>query len=247
MSELDAYFGPRPDELPLGLVVGGSLSAGLQVKLASRFSIEKLAVGRYVVIRGRQSDRRFFGIVTDLALDAVNPDLTRRPPEMDDSFSQDVYTGGVAFGLMHVSPMLMLEPGGQPQPVKTIPSHFSNVFEATQADVERVFGPEDARHFFVGTPLDMEGVQVNLDLARFVERSSGIFGKSGTGKSFITRTLLAGIIRSNLASALIFDMHNDYGWAVKDEAGREYKGLRQLFQDGQVSVVTLDEPTSRAR
>ena len=24
-------------------------------------------------------------------------------------------------------------------------------------------------------------------------------------------------------------MHNDYGWAVRDEAGREFKGLRQLF------------------
>jgi DNA helicase HerA-like ATPase len=93
----------------------------------------------------------------------------------------------------------------------------------------------------------MEHVQVNLDLARFVERSSGVFGKSGTGKSFITRTLLAGIVKAGLASTLIFDMHNDYGWAIKDEAGREYKGLRQLFPDGRVSVVTLDETTSRAR
>jgi hypothetical protein len=42
-------------------------------------------------------------------------------------------------------------------------------------------------------------------------------------------------------------MHNDYGWAIKDEIGREHKGLRQLFPDGRVSVVTLDEDTSRAR
>ena len=34
---------------------------------------------------------------------------------------------------------------------------------------------------------------------------------------------------------------------MKDDTGREYKGLRQLFQDGRVSVVTLDEDTSRAR
>jgi DNA helicase HerA-like ATPase len=46
---------------------------------------------------------------------------------------------------------------------------------------------------------------------------------------------------------LIFDMHNDYGWMVRDESGREFKGLRQLFTDGRVSVVTLDEATSRAR
>ena len=55
------------------------------------------------------------------------------------------------------------------------------------------------------------------------------------------------MVKSGLASTLIFDMHNDYGWAVKDESGREFKGLRQLFPDGRVSVVTLDEQTSRAR
>jgi hypothetical protein len=144
--------------------------------------------------------------------------------------------------------MLMLdEAEDQPRPIKTIPSHFSPVFEASAADVARVFGEEDDTHFYVGTPLDMEAVQVNLDLERLVERSSGVFGKTGTGKSFVTRTLLVGIIKSGLASSLIFDMHNDYGWAVKDESGREYKGLRQLFQDGQVSVITLDEDTSRAR
>ena len=247
-SMLDTQFGAKPRELPLGAVVGGSLSAGLDVKLDARFSMEKLAVGRYVVIHGRQTGRRFFGLITDIGLDATNPDLPRRPPDLADPFAAEVYSGQVAFGTMHVTPMLMLdEDEDQPRPIKTIPAHFSPVYEASAQDVERVFGAEDPTHFFIGSPLDMESVQVNLDLTRFVERSSGVFGKSGTGKSFITRTLLAGIIRANLASTLIFDMHNDYGWAVKDEFGREYKGLRQLFTDGRVSVVTLDEETSRAR
>lgn len=247
-SDLDTVFGPRPSETPLGVVVGGSLSSGLQVKLDPRLSLEKLAVGRYVVIEGRQTGRRFFGLITDIALDSTNPDLARRPPATDDDFLVDVYRGEVAFGTLHVTPMLVLEEDSQePRPIKTIPGHFSPVYEASAADVERVFGREDETHFFVGTPLEMEQVQVNLDLARFVERSSGIFGKSGTGKSFITRTLLAGVIKSGLASALIFDMHNDYGWTVLDESGREFKGLRQLFPDGRVSVVTLDEATSRAR
>jgi len=247
-SELEDILGPRVDESPLGIVVGGSLSSGLQVKIDPRFSMEKLAVGRYVVIRGRQTNRRFFGIVTDIALDATNPDIVRRPPNLSEDFVLEVYGSEVAFGTLNVSLMLMLdEEQAEPRPVKTIPSHFSPTFEASAQDVERVFGEEDETHFYVGTPLDMEQVQVNLDLARFVERSSGVFGKSGTGKSFITRTVLAGIIKSGLAATLIFDMHNDYGWAVKDEIGREFKGLRQLFPDGRVSVVTLDEDTSRAR
>ncbi len=245
--EFDELFPERP-ESPLGVVVDGSLSAGLTVKLHPRFSMEKLAVGRYVVIHGRETGRQFFGLLTDIALGSTNPELSRRPPASDDDFAAEVYRGSLAYGTAHISPMLTLdEASGEPTPIKTIPSHFSAVYEASGEDVARVFGPEDERHFFVGTPLEMESVQVNLDLGRFVERSSGVFGKSGTGKSFVTRTLLAGVIQSGLASTLIFDMHNDYGWAVKDEAGREYKGLRQLFPGGQVSVVTLDEATSRAR
>lgn len=247
-SELEDILGPRVDEAPLGIVVGGSLSSGLQIKIDPRFSMEKLAVGRYVVIRGRQTSRRFFGIVTDIALDATNPDLVRHPPDLSEDFVLEVYSSEVAIGTLNVSLMLMLdEEQSEPRPVKTIPSHFSPTYEASAQDVECVFGEEDETHFYVGTPLDMEQVQVNIDLARFVERSSGVFGKSGTGKSFITRTVLTGIIKSGLAATLIFDMHNDYGWAVKDETGREFKGLRQLFPDGRVSVVTLDEDTSRAR
>ena len=247
-SGIEDVLGPRIDEAPLGIVVGGSLSSGLQIKIDPRFSMEKLAVGRYVVIRGRQTNRKFFGIVTDIALDATNPDLVRRPPDLSEDFVLEVYSGEVAIGTLSVSLMLMLdEEQAEPRPVKTIPSHFSPTYEASAQDVERVFGEEDQTHFYVGTPLDMEQVQVNMDLTRFVERSSGVFGKSGTGKSFIARTILTGIIKSGLAATLIFDMHNDYGWAVKDETGREFKGLRQLFPDGRVSVVTLDEDTSRAR
>lgn len=246
-TDLDAILERRPTENPLGTVIGGSLSKGLQVKLDPRYTLEKMAVGRYVVIRGR-TGRRFFGMITDIGLDTANTDIMQRPPELADGFLKDVYHGEIAFGTLHVSPMLMLdETSTEPKPVKTIPSHFSPVLEASPEDVASVFGEEDERHFYIGTPVEMEQVQVNLDLARFVERSSGVFGKSGTGKSFITRTVLAGIVKSGLASTLIFDMHNDYGWAVLDESGREHKGLRQLFHDGRVSVVTLDEETSRAR
>ncbi|HMK08581.1 MAG TPA: ATP-binding protein [Anaerolineales bacterium] len=244
---LDAYFGPKRAEAPLGMVVGGSLSAGLLVNLNPQLSIERLAVGRYVVVEGA-SGSRFFGLVTDIGLDAINPDLVRQPPPAGDAFAAEVYSGGLAFGALKVTPMLVLDPGeAEARPVKTVPAHFTAVYEAAAEDVEQVFGREDKEHFFLGTPLDMEQVRIHLDLPRLVQRSSGVFGKSGTGKSFITRTLLAGVIRSRLASVLIFDMHNDYGWTVRGEAEHEFKGLRQLFTDGSVNVVTLDPQTSAAR
>ena len=71
----------------------------------------------------------------------------------------------------------------------------------------------------MGTPLDMDA-PVCIDLKKFVERSNGIFGKSGTGKSFLARLILAGIIKTDVASNLIFDMHNEYAWETQDEQKR---------------------------
>jgi DNA helicase HerA-like ATPase len=127
-----------------------------------------------------------------------------------------------------------------------VPSHFSPVYEATEEDVNRVFGAEDERHFYIGAPLDMENVRVHLNLDRLVERSSGVFGKTGTGKTFLTRMLLAGIIKQDVAVNLIFDMHNEYGWETKAEGRHSVKGLRQLFPS-HVSVMTLDPESSRRR
>jgi DNA helicase HerA-like ATPase len=89
-------------------------------------------------------------------------------------------------------------------------------------------------------------VPVCLDLRRFVERSNGIFGKSGTGKSFLTRLILCGVIKANAAVNLIFDMHSEYGWSAKNEEGTEVKGLSQLF-GSRVAVYTLDMESSRGR
>ncbi len=136
------------------------------------------------------------------------------------------------------------------RPVKTIPSHFSQVYDASERDFRTVFGWEDdphKRNFAIGQPLDMD-VPVCIDLDRFVERSNGVFGKSGTGKSFLTRLVLSGIIRRQAAVNLIFDMHSEYGWEAVSE-GKQFstvKGLRQLFP-GQVEMYTLDPQSTRRR
>ncbi|HML23847.1 MAG TPA: ATP-binding protein [Aggregatilinea sp.] len=229
----------------LGVVVGGSLSKGLEVKLDRETEIEDLAVGRYVVVRGRS--KRFFCMITDIVLDTTNPAIKSDPPDLSDPFLREIYTGTAAFGTIHVAPMLTIDAQeNEPKPVKSIPSHFMPVEIASAEDVNDVFGREDGTHFNVGAPLELEETQVNLDLRRLVERSVGVFGKSGTGKSYLTRILLAGVIKQDRAVSLIFDMHNDYGWEVVDERGPRAKGLRQLF-GSRVAIFTLDEDSSRRR
>ncbi|MBS3784291.1 MAG: ATP-binding protein [Anaerolineae bacterium] len=251
-QELEVFFGPRSVEPEpvgqLGVVVGGSLSEGLVVKLDRSTVIEGLAVGRYVVVRG-QTGRRFFSIVTDVQLDALNPLIQKSPPDTRDPFLARVYAGTAVFGQLEISPMLVLDKdASEPKPVKTVPAHFTPVYPASEEEVALIFGEEEKEGFFhIGEPLEMEGTHVALDLERFVERSAGVFGKTGTGKTFLTRMLLAGLIKENVAVNLVFDMHNEYGWKGQTEARQEVKGLRQLFGGGEVSVFTLDEDSSRRR
>jgi len=232
----------------LGIIVSGSLNKGVEVRLDSSASIEDMAVGRFVTIEGEK--RRFFGMITDVSLGVTDQRLSLTPPDVSDPFIAEVLAGTSTFGTLHVSPSLVI--GGDaaamlegPQPVKTIPSHFSAVKLSTQEDVELVFGTEDEKRFFIGNPLDME-VKLCLNLEELVKRSNGIFGKSGTGKTFLTRILLIGMLQKSQAVNLVFDMHNEYGWAGTREGGPPVKGLKQLFAS-RVAVFTLDEENSRHR
>ena len=122
----------------LGVVVGGSLSKGLVVKLDRGQTVESLAVGRYVVVRGENN--RFFCMITDIVLDNTNPEIQSDPPDISDPFLQAVYVGTAAYGKIHVQPMLSIgDEDGTPKPVKTIPGHFRDVVNATVEDVNDVF------------------------------------------------------------------------------------------------------------
>lgn len=258
---------------PLGSVTHGSLSQGLEVRLHPDVSVEDMRVGKFLIVEGVRS--RFFCMLTDVALSTSSNRIVANPPSPSDDFLRDVLAGSGTYGTINLTPMLMFTPeeegarrnlhlngsslaSFQPQsssnmellPVKTIPTHFSQVYEASERDFRAVFGWEDdphRRNFAIGQPLDMD-VPICLDLDRFVERSNGVFGKSGTGKSFLTRLLLSGIIRKRAGVNLIFDMHSEYGWEAVSE-GKQFstvKGLRQLFP-GQVQMYTLDPESTKRR
>ena len=233
----------------LGIVVTGSVEKGTDVRLDSSASVEDMVVGRYVTIEGKK--RRFFGMVTDISLGVTDEEITISPPDTSDTFTAEILEGTATYGSLHVLPMLTI--GGDvnsviegPQPVKTVPSHFSRVKLASEADMELVFGKEDNSRFYIGNPLDME-TKLCLNLEELVKRSNGIFGKSGTGKTFLTRLLLIGMLQKSKATNLIFDMQNEYGWAGTSEGGqRTVKALKPLFPS-KVAVFTLDEENSRHR
>lgn len=242
----------RPESI--GVVTHGSLTGGLEMKLGAGQRVEDVTAGTFAVVQGMEHD--FFCLLTDVTIDASNEQILLYPPGPDETLLRRVMQGMSTYATVALKPMLMLPNSGlqdlsddAPRPVKTVPAHFSPVARATRGDVGRVFGSsanDPSRFFDIGTPLGMDDVPVCIDLPRLAERSSAVFGKTGTGKTFVTRLLMAGWIHTRTAVNLVFDMHSEYGSSARAEGGANVKGLKQLFPS-QVRIVSLDPESTRRR
>lgn len=243
------------NQTQIGYVVGGGLKENLQVRLT--VPSQQVQEGAFVVVESREW--HFYGLVTDLQLGSTDPRFAdeqsenRFPPEISALLhGQTLYTN------LEVMPTLMFEVGPdpinaeayqiwrdqlgdrepRPLPVKTVPPHHARVRLAFPGDIAEIFGKEKKGNFVIGYTRE-QGHPVRIKLAKFIQRSSGIFGATGTGKSFLTRMVLAGLIHYNNASVLIFDMHNEYGLdSTSSDTGKRVIGLRTKFHT-RVQVVGL--------
>ena len=230
----------------IGTIISGSLSEGLVMRIAPGVPLEQIKTGKFLSIHGNK--HTFFSLITDLSLHVTNPDILLFPPDVEEPLLLDMLKQRDIYATALLKPMLMVQEK-QPMPVKTIPTHFAPVYEATKEDVALIFGSEDepSKKFFnIGSPLDMN-TPVCINLERLTERSNGIFGKTGTGKTFLTRLILAGLIKNEKAVNLIFDMHSEYGLQARKEGAQSFvKGLKTLFPD-KVCIFSLDPDSTRRR
>jgi len=213
---------------PIGYIVSGGLKENLNVRLT--VPTQEVQEGSFIVIES--GDWQFYGIATDLQLGATDPRFADEQSENRlPSGLASLLHGQTLFTNLLVLPALMLERGPEidssayaawqkaietgekeeprPMPVKTLPSHHAAARLADEADIAEIFGkPADEGNFVIGSTRE-QGHPVCIDLDKFIQRSSGIFGATGTGKSFLTRILLAGLIDHDRASILVYDMHNE--------------------------------------
>jgi hypothetical protein len=231
----------REDQDILGTIVSGSLADGLSMRIDPRVDLEELKTGRFVCIQGRACS--FFSLIDDLKLNVSHPDILLFPPADDEYLLKDALHAKDIYATALLRPRIMMLSDGSLKPVKTIPEHFTRVYKATHRDIQTIFGHENdqSRKFFsIGNPLDMS-TPVCLDFQKLTERSNGIFGKTGTGKTFLTRLVLAGLIYRKQAVNIIFDMHGEYGFKARKEGeGAHFvKGLGQLFPS-KVKICSID-------
>jgi uncharacterized protein len=244
----------------IGYIVGGGLKENLRVRLT--VSPQEVQEGAFVIIAS--GDWQFYGLVTDLQLGATDPRFadeqseTRLPAGLAALLhGQTLYTN------LEVLPSLMLERGPDPGtpayshwreaieaglrpepapvPVKTVPPHHAPVRMAGAGDIAEIFGKsEKPGNFVIGFTREQE-LPVCLNLEKFVQRSAGVFGATGSGKSFLTRIVLAGLIQYNKSSVLVLDMHNEYAYQDRaSDTGKTVAGLKDKFPS-RVRVVGLGQ------
>jgi hypothetical protein len=244
----------------IGYIVGGGLKESFRARLT--VPSQDVQEGAFVVIPS--GDWQFYGLVTDLQLGATDPRFadeqseTRLPPALAQALhGQTLYTN------LEILPALMLERGPEPGspeykawmkekadktprplPVKTVPPHHAPVRLASGGDIAEIFGdPADKSNFVIGYTRE-QGHPVCINLEKFVQRSAGVFGATGTGKSFLTRIVLAGLMHYARAAVLVFDMHNEYGFDdTASDTGLRVTGLKTKFAS-RVRVVGLGAGTT---
>ena len=237
----------------LGIITDGAFNAFLTARLDAGVSTEGLNIGSFVIVEGEE--HLFFSAISDLQLRVTDPAIASAPPSGASSFIRDALAGTSTYAVVQVKPMLMIKKPSadplafvdvtaRPEPVRTIPMHFATLRHADEGDFELVFGREEGVNFSMGTPLVGANIPVSLNLDRLMERSNGVFGQSGTGKSFLTRLLLCGVVKCGVGVNLIFDMHDEYAFGKQSEDKQWVKGLKELF-GSRVQVWSLEESASR--
>lgn len=232
----------------LGIITAGSLTEGLTMRVSPETELESLKTGKFVAVTG--TDYTFFSLITDLQLQITHPDIMLYPPTEKESLLLNLLRKKSIFATAQLRPMIMLDKNDNLSAVKTLPPHFAQVREAQKEDIAKIFGSDtdpSQKYFTIGYPLDMD-TPVCIDLEKLTERSSGIFGKTGTGKTFLTRLVLAGLLHTRKAVTLIFDMHSEYGLQARKEGDGQMfvKGLKTLFPD-RVAIFSLDPVSTRRR
>jgi uncharacterized protein len=244
----------------IGYIVGGGLKENLRVRLT--VPAQQIQEGGFVVVES--GDWLFYGLVTDLQLGSTDPRFADEQSEvrLPEGLAQLLH-GQTLFTNLEVMPALMLERGPEPGspayeswrseidtgnrpeprplPVKTVPPHHAMVRLAAPGDIAEIFGKSSEKGNFVIGHTREQDHPVCLNLDKFIQRSAGVFGATGTGKSFLTRIVLAGLMQLNRASVLIFDMHNEYGYDdTAADTGLRVVGLKNRFAT-RVRVVGLGQ------
>ena len=86
----------------IGTITRGSLTEGMEMRLAPHNSVEEIKAGKFVVVEGERND--FFSMITDARLDTTSQQILVHPPARDDALMREILAGTSAYATVMLRP-----------------------------------------------------------------------------------------------------------------------------------------------
>ena len=105
--------------------------------------------------------------------------------------------------------------------ISQYPTIGDEVHLVSENDLRKIYGQPDRGYFVsIGTVSGADSIPALVDVNKLVTRHSAVVGTTGSGKSTTVASLLNALSDSKYPSAriLVFDLHGEYGKALKDQA-----------------------------
>lgn len=106
--------------------------------------------------------------------------------------------------------------------ISQYPTISDEVHLVSEEDLKRIYGQPDKPYFVnVGHIAGAESIPALIDVNKLITRHSAIVGTTGSGKSTTVASLLnalSDIDKYPSSRILVFDIHGEYGQALKDKA-----------------------------
>ena len=235
----------------LGVVVEASYEGGFGIVVGSNVDIEDIPIGSYILVSSGRYD--YLCLVADVGYKMpIDESLFRYLSGEYSDMVRRYLSRRIVNYFVRAIPVGRAGPEGVDKS-DTIPSYGSKALIPSQELLSRFYGRFDWRvNYPLGEPKVIGKVEysIPINIRRMIDLNFGIFGKSGSGKTFLGNLIVAYTMLYNKlardsddyieARFLIFDMHNEYSLDVLDDARRRVAGgVFKLFPDDFV-VYTPD-------
>ncbi|HDI74564.1 MAG TPA: ATP-binding protein [Thermoprotei archaeon] len=244
-------------EKAIAQVCGGSSTKGISAKLLPPFSCEDISVGESILVRGRR-DTLFLTIVGEIQhFEGENyASMLTKIRELSDNpealkYIQDSSVGEILSSKISLIPIALSRQNNVSE-ADTIPDFLCYCFKPEEKHIKIFYGEIDYKASWpIGYPKAQKSLKeifipVNIDA--LLRNSFAIYGKSGTGKTYMGNILATFIVGYNYCvpeeekvSMLIFDLHSEYSLYLLDPTGKPViEGVAKAFDEDFV-VYTIDK------
>ena len=232
----------------LGIVLEASASDGVKVLLRSGVNPEDIEVGSLIIIESR-SGRTFLVLIDDIGYTTEDHEIIK------DVEGMELEPGVIRFVRSRLSKsyikgtIIAYRDGDRVRRGGRVPELGSHAYTPAYEDIQFYYGEADwSIRYPVGYPKVVGEVsyEVPISMEDLFNLNFGVFGKAGTGKTFLSNLLIAyGILYSlggrGRMNLLVFDMQGEYAFDVLDDRGNPVSsGVGRLFRDV-FTIYVLDE------